>query len=84
MAKKTYASYMVLGAILAATMFVGLPNIYTIANLLGINMAPSWYQSIVSYVSAGGTIAQAFAAILGVVVPGWALAVVSGFGLASA
>jgi hypothetical protein len=29
--------------VLAALAIAGLPNIYTIANLLGIRMAPDWY-----------------------------------------
>jgi hypothetical protein len=70
--------------VLAALAIAGLPNIYTIANLLGIRMAPDWYQSIVNVVSAGGTIAEAFMVVLGIAVPGWALAIVSGLGLASA
>lgn len=84
MAKRMHACNTLLGAVLTMAIIAGLPSIYTVANLLGINLAPGWYQAIVSYVSAGGTIAQAFLTILGVVVPEWILTVVAGFGRASA
>ncbi|MFO3666548.1 class IIc cyclic bacteriocin [Anaerococcus kampingiae] len=61
-----------------------MPNIYFIANKLGITLAPGWYQNMVDWVSSGGTIAGAFAAIAGVTVPAWLSVAVAGFGLASA
>jgi hypothetical protein len=61
-----------------------MPNIYFIAGKLGITLAPEWYQDIVDWVSAGGTIAGAFAAILGVTVPAWLAAAAAAFGVTSA
>lgn len=84
MSKTIKKSGIVACMVLAALAIAGLPNIYTIANLLGIHMAPDWYQSIVNVVSAGGTIAEAFITVLGIAVPGWALAIAGGLGLASA
>lgn len=61
-----------------------MPNIYFIAGELGITLAPEWYQDMVNWVSAGGTITGAFAAILGVTVPAWLAAAAAGFSIASA
>jgi hypothetical protein len=54
-----------------------MPNIYFIAGKLGIT-------DIVDWVSAGGTISGAFAAILGVTVPAWLAAAAAAFGVTSA
>lgn len=64
-----------------ALAFILMPNIYFIANKLGITLAPGWYQNMVDWVTSGGTIAGAFAAIAGITVPAWLSAVVAGFGL---
>lgn len=60
------------------------PDIYFIANKMGITIAPQWYQDIVDWVSAGGTLSGAFLAVLGVTVPAWLAAAASAFSIASA
>lgn len=69
---------------LLALAFLIMPNIYFVAGKLGITLAPELYQEIVNWVSAGGTISGAFAAVLGVTVPAWLAAAAAAFGLASA
>lgn len=84
--KMTTALHVLLLAVAAIVVcaVIARPQIYFVANALGIQMAPDWYQAIVDWVSAGGTIAEAFFVILGIALPGWVTAAIAGFGLTSA
>lgn len=44
---------------------VAVGNIYWVCGKFGIELAPGWYQDIVDFVSSGGTIVEAFAAVAG-------------------
>lgn len=59
-------------------------NIYWIANQFGINLKPDWFARIEEYVSAGGSIVEAFALVAGVTLPAWVTVIVASFGLTSA
>ncbi|MFZ1758269.1 MAG: class IIc cyclic bacteriocin [Streptococcus suis] len=49
-----------------------------------MRLAPGWYQDIVDFVSAGGSIVDAFAIIAGITLPAWVAPVLAGFGVVSA
>ncbi len=59
-------------------------NIYFICGKLGITLAPGWYQDIVNYVAAGGTLVDAFAIFAGITLPAWIVPIIAGFGVVSA
>lgn len=59
-------------------------NIYFVADKMGITLSTKAYRSIVDYVTNGGSVAGAFAYVLGVTVPGWIVAGLTAFGLVSA
>lgn len=84
--KTTAALHMLLFAVASIVVCTAIAclQIYFVANALGIQLAPDWYQAIVDWVSAGGTIAEAFLVVLGVTLPGWVTAAIAGFGLTSA
>lgn len=63
---------------------VAVGNIYWVCGKFGIELAPGWYQDIVDFVSSGGTIVEAFAAVAGVTLPAWVGPILVAFGLASA
>ena len=69
---------------IAFCLIIAQPQIYFVANALGIQLAPDWYQAIVDWISSGGTIAGAFAAVLGITLPAWLTAAVAGLGVVSA
>lgn len=64
--------------------FLAVGNIYWICGKFGIQLAPGWYQDIINFVSAGGSIVDAFAIIAGVTLPAWVAPVLAGFGTVSA
>ena len=64
--------------------FHAVGNIYWICGKFGIQLAPGWYQDIINFVSAGGSIVDAFAIIAGVTLPAWVAPVLAGFGTVSA
>lgn len=70
--------FVLIGAVVA----VG--NIYWICNQFGISLAPGWYQDIIDFVSAGGTLVEAFAVIAGVTLPAWIAPILLAFGTVSA
>nr|AAC69560.1 butyrivibriocin AR10 [Butyrivibrio fibrisolvens] len=80
MSKKQIMSNCISIALLIAL----IPNIYFIADKMGIQLAPAWYQDIVNWVSAGGTLTTGFAIIVGVTVPAWIAEAAAAFGIASA
>jgi len=63
---------------------LALGNIYWVCNKFGIQLAPGWYQDIVDFVAAGGSIVDAFAIVAGVTLPAWVGPVLAAFGVASA
>ncbi len=65
-------------------MLIAVGNIYWICGKFGIRLAPGWYQDIVDFVSAGGSIVDAFAIIAGITLPAWIAPVLAGFGVVSA
>ena len=65
-------------------MFLAIGNIYWICGKFGIRLAPGWYQDMVDFVSAGGSIADAFAIIAGVSLPAWIVPILAGVGAVSA
>ena len=65
-------------------MLIAVGNIYWICGKFCIRMAPGWYQDIVDFVSAGGSIVDAFAIIAGITLPAWIAPVLAGFGVVSA
>ena len=65
-------------------MLIAVGNIYWICGKFGIRLAPGWYQDIVAFVSAGGSIVDAFAIIAGITLPAWIAPVLAGFGVVSA
>lgn len=71
----------VIAALMATILFT---NIYFIANKLGIHLAPGWYQDMVNYVSAGGSLAGAFSVVAGVTLPAWIVPIATAFGAVSA
>ena len=64
--------------------FLATGNIYWICGKFGIQLAPGWYQDIIDFVSAGGSIVDAFAIIAGITLPAWVAPVLAGFGTVSA
>lgn len=64
--------------------FLAVGNIYWICGKFGIKLAPGWYQEIINFVSAGGSIVDAFAIIAGFTLPAWVAPVIAGFGTVSA
>lgn len=63
---------------------LALGNIYWVCNKFGIQLAPGWYQDIVDFVAAGGSIVDAFAIVAGITLPAWVGPVLAAFGVASA
>lgn len=63
---------------------LALGNIYWVCNKFGIQLAPGWYQDIVDFVAAGGSIVDAFAIVAGVTLPAWVGPVLAAFGVVSA
>lgn len=75
----------ILGNCISIALLVALiPNIYFIADKMGIQLAPQWYQDLVNWVSAGGSLTTGFAAILGVTVPAWIAEAAAAFGICAA
>lgn len=75
----------IISSCISTVLFLALiPNIYFIADKMGIQLAPGWYQDIVNWISAGGTIATAFAVVAEVTVPAWIAEAALAFGVAGA
>lgn len=55
-----------------------------ICNLFGIQLDAGLLKQITDIISAGGSIASAFAAIFGITIPGWILAMISGSAITAA
>lgn len=77
-------SFVVFGVVSAISAFVFDSQIYFIAGKLGIRLAPGWYEDMVNYVAAGGSLAVAFASIAGITLPAWIVPIATAFGVASA
>lgn len=75
---------MVLAIFAMGLMLVATVNVVWIAEQFGINLAPGLLGSIVDAMSAGSSLGTAFATIVGVTLPGWALAAAGAMGATAA
>lgn len=77
--EKVALTLFIMGSLLFATL-----NIVWLANLFGINITTPQINDILDALAAGGTLGTAFAAILGVTLPGWAIAAAAALGATAA
>ncbi|MHC6159412.1 class IIc cyclic bacteriocin [Lactobacillus delbrueckii] len=71
-------------AVLVVALLLATVNIYWIADQFGIHLATGTTRKLLDAVSAGASLGTAFATVLGVTLPAWAVAAAGAVGVTAA
>lgn len=74
----------VIWAVLVVALLLATANVYWIADQFGIHLATGTARKLLDAMASGASLGTAFAAILGVTLPAWALAAAGALGATAA